>query len=199
MQIDNGTLPLLKTAANDNLVALDIGFASQSNDSCGIAQFGDGAIQSRNSTYGETISFLRGWPLSELHLIVEAPLFFVFDQQGNPVGRLPLEDPPHYWYLRAGITVAFSAVNLFHELLRAKAQHRLIIYEGYLPHFHGARRQPHALDAAELLAAARKQNAIVKYERSEFHGIVRSVHYYLGLPEPENLPPVVEPKRMALV
>jgi hypothetical protein len=192
MQIDNGTKTLLMNTSESRIVALDIGFARQRNKSCGIAHWDKDVIQNWNSSYGETISFLRNWPKEELHLIVEAPLFFVFDEQGNPAGRLPLEDPSHYWYLPAGVTVAFSVINLFRELLKSGASYRLVVYEGYMPHF-GAPRQPHALDATELLAAARKEKGIVQYERSEFHGIVRTIHYYLGLPEPLNLPPIIEP------
>ena len=81
-------------------------------------------------------------------MIVEAPLFFVFDEHGNPAGRMPFEDPSHYWYLQAGVTVAFSVINLFRELLKSGASCRLVVYEGYMPHF-GAPRQPHALDAAD--------------------------------------------------
>jgi hypothetical protein len=90
MQIDNGTKTLLMDTSESRIVALDIGFARQRNKSSGIAHWDKDVIRSWNSSYGETISFLRNWPEEELHLIVEAPLFFVFDEHGNPAGRLPL-------------------------------------------------------------------------------------------------------------
>jgi hypothetical protein len=191
MNIIYGTKSLLTNARKNCIVALDIGFAKGSNRSCGIAHWEDDTIQSWNSTYGDAISFLSDWPKEELHLIVEAPLFFVFDEGGNPAGRILFEDSSYYWYLRAGVTVAFSALNLFKELLKSKALYRLFAYEGYMPHF-GVKRV-HALDAASLLAAAMNAEAIVQYERAAFKGIVRTIHYYLGLAEPANLPPVVQP------
>ena len=138
------------------------------------------------------VSFLAKWSLPELHLIVEAPLFFVFDERNNPAGRLPFEDPTHYWYLGAGIAMAFAAVNLLHELLKAGADYRLILYEGYMPHF-GGPRQAHALDAKDLLASAREKGSVVQYARLQFGGTVRCIQWYLRLQEPVNLPPVVQP------
>jgi hypothetical protein len=192
MQITNGTISLLNAAPDESLLAIDIGFAAGKNSSCGISKRIGDTFESWNSTYGDMVLFLAKWPLPELHLIVEAPLFFVFDENGNPAGRLPFEDPPHYWYLRAGITVAFAAVNLLHELLRAGADYRLILYEGYMPHF-GGRRQAHALDATGLLASARENGNAIQYERSQFKGTVRCIQYYVGVPEPINLPPIIEP------
>jgi hypothetical protein len=192
MHLTNGTIPFLTAASDDSLVAIDIGFASGSNSSCGISKRQEGGFESWNSAYGDMVLFLAKWPLPELHLILEAPLFFVFDENGNPAGRLPFEDPSHYWYLRAGITVAFAAVNLLHELLRAGADYRLILYEGYMPNF-GGRRRAHALDATGLLASAGDKGNIVQHERSQFKGTVRCIQYYLGLPEPIGLAPVVQP------
>jgi hypothetical protein len=191
MHIYNGTKSLLNNANKGNIVALDIGFAKHDTRSCGVALWKDDAIQSWNSPYGELISFCCGWPTEELHLIVEAPLFFVFDDNGNPAGRMLFEDPSHYWYLQTGVTEAFSTLNLFLELSKSGITYRLFVYEGYLPHF--GERQPHALDAAGLLAAAMRKQNIIQYERTEFKGIVRSIHYYIGLAEMDNLPPVIQP------
>jgi hypothetical protein len=190
MDIVYGTKSLLINTGKEHIVTLDIGFAQGSNKSCGIAHWKNDAIESWNSTYGDALTFLCTWPQEELHLIVEAPLFYVFDENGNPVSRT-FEDVGYYWYAGAGVAVAFAVLNLFKELSESKPSYNLFVYEGYLPSF--GVKQAHALNAASLCSAARDEQTIFQYNRSEIKGVVRSIHYYLGLGEQENLPPVVQP------
>jgi hypothetical protein len=192
MQIQNGTKSDILGASISEVVAIDLGFAKTGKRSCGMAKWGGpGSIESWTSTYGEAVAFLREWPSVRLHLILEAPLFYLFDEQGNPAGRSAIEPPQYSWYLRAGVAVAFSALNMLRELLHSNVPYTLYVYEGFVPHY--GMPSSHRSDAVELLNASTKSDVVTQYARSDFAGTAHTVLSYLGLPESEHLPAVVEP------
>jgi hypothetical protein len=191
MQVRFGTKAELLNANRNQVVAIDLGFAGPGRRSCGMAQWGDlGTANNGNHTYADALAFLRAWEEPQLHLIVEAPLFYAFDKHGNPIGRSTVEPSTHYWYLRAGIAVGFAALNLVRELLRSEATYSLCLYEGFLPHL--KTHNPHRIDAINLLRAATEPECIRECSHCDVPGEIRTVLGFVGLPEPENLPVVIE-------
>ena len=149
----------LTDAAQRPTVAVDVGFGNSSTS--GIAWSGTSPDESNSdvdtlltTNYGscadEILRLADGVPA--FNLILEAPLFGAFDEDGNPMGRLPLEkrgSVTRYWYLQAGANVGLGASFLLRDLANRPNRATIHLFEGFVSFKEGP--SEHDEDAKLLL------------------------------------------------
>jgi hypothetical protein len=150
----------LNEASQRPTVAVDVGFGNSSTS--GIAWSGASPDESNSdvdtlltTNYGscadEILRLADG--VSAFNLILEAPLFGAFDEDGNPMGRLPLEkrgSVTRYWYLQAGANVGLGAAFLLRDLANRPNRATIHLFEGFMSFKEGP--SEHEEDAKLLLS-----------------------------------------------
>ena len=156
----------------NTVIAVDLGFAQSSNESCGVAVSTNGKVgRLQCVSFGKCIDDVAEVVKSnkKVVLIIEAPLSGVFDEAKNPISRGELENKSsnssintsRYWYAGAGASICLGAL-FFLQMLRDQLQTtsdedlEVVLYEGFVtfkekPVNKKAKQLSHAEDAELLL------------------------------------------------
>jgi hypothetical protein len=186
-------LDQIKKTDRETVLAVDIGFAGKGKPTTGLAWMGNGDVETEDISYGELAGRIRDMKHIST-IILEAPLYYTFDEDGNPTPRGKFESnngQRRYWYQQAGLQVAFAALNLIHELMWMDGERTLYIVEGFVSFKDAEDRRlagesSHTEDAKDLLKNFRKAKCR-EYEDSK----VKNVLNLLGADMAECVVPIV--------
>lgn len=161
----------LEEAFQRPTVAIDVGFGNSSSSGIAWSRSLSEKTTSLITDFGSCVDDILRLTEddSEFNLILEAPLFGAFDDDGNPVGRLPLEKKngtTRYWYLQAGANVGLGASFLLRELANRADGTAIHIFEGFVSFKDSV--TDHKEDAELLLEELQEEGDIQDLEQSAY-------------------------------
>ncbi len=129
---------------------VDIGYSNGQN-SCGVLTIENDRCSLQDITFSQLQQlfkdFYSGNKNTKTGLVLEAPLSILFDEKGNPLGRVfekeeetiskdgkekILIKSTRYWYYGAGATVTLGALEFLNRVIDILINNNIYLFEGFV-------------------------------------------------------------------
>lgn len=154
---------MLRAGTRDDLIwdnglwlILDIGFSSTKRTCC--LSVGDG--EPHLFTFGEVcdriVELIRN-SVTQVNLVIEAPLSVAFNNNGNPMWRSIEHQSKQWrqWYAGAGAVVFVATQYLLKRIIQVEVEKDIVLFEGFVSFNFGGDHCSHVIALRKLI---REQN-----------------------------------------
>ena len=177
------------------VVAVDLGFSGK-DPTTGVAWFPPSQSGATKLRFGEAVKDVAGRIRSfgDVVLVLEAPLSYAFNNDGNPQPRGDFERKPQcrWWSVGPGAATALSALFFLRQLHRELESAKVTIHlvEGFVS---GDYSGPHDKVAAKLRDGFRGKRKRQCYSVTEKESVI-SVLDWVTCDSPHNPPVILQPQ-----